>query len=309
VDAVDRDALVAAGRDAVARALAEDLGAADDVTSLATIPADVVGRALLVARQPGVLAGLDLVAEVYRQLADRRFEAGADPAATGSDVEVVLLATDGDRVAAGQTVAQVTGPMRTILTGERTALNLVCHLSGIATITRAYVDAVAGTDCVVRDTRKTVPGLRLLAKAAVRAGGGHNHRVGLSDGLLVKDNHVEVAGSITAATTAALAAAGDLPVQVEVDTLGQLDEAIDAGARDILLDNLDVATTRRAVARVRERASRDGRILLESSGTLRLEQVAEYAATGVDRVAIGAITHSAPQLDLGLDVHPLPQEE
>jgi nicotinate-nucleotide pyrophosphorylase (carboxylating) len=291
-------AVDAAARDVVARALAEDLGPAGDVTSLATIPADVTGRALLVARQPGVVAGLELIDEVYRQLTE----------ADGDSVEVVLLAADGDRIAAGQAVAQVTGPLRTILTGERTALNLVCHLSGIATTTRAYVDAVGGTDCVVRDTRKTVPGLRLLAKAAVRAGGGRNHRVGLSDGLLVKDNHVEVAGSISAAVAAALTAAGDLPVQVEVDTLEQLEEALDAGARDILLDNLDVETTRQAVARVREREQRDGRILLESSGTLRLDQVAAYAATGVDRVSIGAITHSAPQLDLGLDVHPLPQE-
>jgi len=262
-----------------------------------------------------VLAGLDLIVEVYRQLAARH-DAGAPgdgraevPGGGGGDlpgdVEVTLLSADGDRVVAGQTVAHVVGPLRTILTGERTALNLVCHLSGIATATRAFVDAVAGTGCVVRDTRKTVPGLRLLAKAAVRAGGGSNHRIGLSDGLLVKDNHVEVAGSVAAATTAALAAAGGLAVQVEVDTLDQLEEALAAGARDVLLDNLDVDATRAAVRRVRELESRYGRILIESSGSLGLDDAAAYARTGVDRIAVGAITHSAPQLDLGLDVRPL----
>lgn len=314
VRAADSEAVAAAGRDAVARALAEDVSEAGDVTSVATIPVDVVGRADLVARADGVLAGLDLIVEVYRQLAarhdaevpgDGRAEVPGGRSDVPGDVEVTLLAADGDRVVAGQTVAHVVGPLRTILTGERTALNLVCHLSGIATATRAFVDAVVGTGCVVRDTRKTVPGLRLLAKAAVRAGGGSNHRIGLSDGLLVKDNHVEVAGSVAAATTAALAAAGGLAVQVEVDTLDQLEEALAAGARDVLLDNLDVDATRAAVRRVRELESRYGRILIESSGSLGLDDAAAYARTGVDRIAVGAITHSAPQLDLGLDVRPL----
>lgn len=297
--ALDPAAVAAAGREVVARALAEDLASgaavasgdrAGDVTSHATVPADRTGEADLVARTAGVLAGLDLVAEVYAQL---------DP-----EVTVEIAATDGDVLAEGQVVARVAGPLRSILTGERTALNLVCHLSGIATRTRAYVDAVAGTGCLVRDTRKTVPGLRLLAKAAVVAGGGVNHRIGLFDGLLVKDNHVEVAGSITAATTSALAAAGGLPVQVEVDTLRQLEEAIAAGARDVLLDNFDVETTEVAVARVRELEGDHGPILVESSGNLTLDRVGDYARAGVDRVAVGAITHSAPQLDLGLDVRP-----
>ncbi len=284
-------AVRAAGRDAVVRALAEDLADGHDVTTAATIPTGLAGGAELVARRPGVLAGLWLVGEVYAQLSD--------------DVEVELTAQDGQRIDPGQAAARIRGPLGVILTGERTALNLVCHLSGIATATRAYVEAVDGTGCVIRDTRKTVPGLRLLAKDAVRAGGGVNHRIGLWDGLLVKDNHVEVAGSVAAATRAALDAAGELPVQVEVDTLEQLDEAITAGARDILLDNLDVAATAEAVARVRALETQRGRILLESSGAITLTDVAAYAATGVDRIAVGAITHSARQLDLGLDVRPV----
>jgi nicotinate-nucleotide pyrophosphorylase (carboxylating) len=289
-DAVlDPVAVRAAGRDAVARALAEDLGDVGDVTARATIPGDAAGRAELVARGDGVVAGLWLVAEVYGQL---------DP-----EVAVEILAADGDRVAAGDLLAAVTGPLRSVLTGERTALNLVTHLSGVATATRALVDLVAGTGCVVRDTRKTVPGLRLLQKAAVAAGGGVNHRLGLSDALLVKDNHVAAAGSVTAAVAAALAGAEGRHVQVEVDSLAELEEAVAAGARDVLLDNLDPEATRQAVAWCRAWGDEHGeRVLLESSGTIRHDTVRAYAQAGVNRVAVGAITHSAPQLDLALDI-------
>jgi nicotinate-nucleotide pyrophosphorylase (carboxylating) len=292
-DAVlDPDAVATAGREAVARALAEDLGDAGDVTARATIPADAAGRAELVSRDNGVVAGLWLVAEVYSQL---------DP-----EVRVEVLAADGDRVAAGDVLATVAGPLRSVLTGERTALNLVTHLSGVATATRALVDAVAGTGCVVRDTRKTIPGMRLLQKAAVAAGGGVNHRLGLSDALLVKDNHVAAAGSVTEAVAAALAGAEGRHVQVEVDSLAELEEAVAAGARDVLLDNLDPEATRQAVAWCRawteEHGQHGERILLESSGTIRHDTVRAYAEAGVDRVAVGAITHSAPQLDLALDI-------
>lgn len=289
-DAVlDPDAVARAGRETVARALAEDLDDAGDVTARATIPAELFGRAELVSRADGVVAGLRLVAEVYAQ---------HDP-----EVRVELLVADGDRVTVGDVLATVAGPLRSILTGERTALNLVTHLSGVATATRALVDAVEGTGCVVRDTRKTIPGMRLLQKAAVAAGGGVNHRLGLSDALLVKDNHVAAAGSVTAAVAAALAGAEGRHVQVEVDSLAELDEAIAAGARDVLLDNLDPEATRQAVERCRAWGDERGeRVLLESSGTIRHDTVRAYAEAGIDRVAVGAITHSAPQLDLALDV-------
>jgi nicotinate-nucleotide pyrophosphorylase (carboxylating) len=289
-DAVlDPAAVARAGREAVTRALAEDLGDPGDVTARATIPADTVGRAELVSRDGGVVAGLWLVAEVYAQL--------------DTDVGVELLVADGDRVAPGDVLASVSGPLRAVLTGERTALNLVTHLSGVATATRALADVVADTGCVVRDTRKTIPGIRLLQKAAVAAGGGVNHRLGLSDALLVKDNHVAAAGSVGAAVAAALAGADGRHVQVEVDSLTELDEAVAAGARDVLLDNLDVEVTRQAVARCRAWSDEHGeRIVLESSGTIRRDTVRAYAEAGVDRVAVGAITHSAPQLDLALDV-------
>lgn len=280
-----------AGRAVVRTALTEDLAEEGDVTTRATVPADAVGVAEVVAREAGVLAGTWLLAEVYAQLDGR--------------ITVELTARDGDDVVVGQRLGSVRGPLRSILTGERTALNLVTHLSGIATMTRRFVDAVAGTGCVVRDTRKTTPGLRLLEKSAVAAGGGVNHRTGLYDGLLVKDNHVEVAGSVAAATRSALAAAEGRNVQIEVDTLEQLRAAIDAGARDLLLDNFSPELTATAVAAVRSRREEVGAVLLESSGTIRLETARAYAATGVDRISVGSITHSAPQLDVALDVRPL----
>lgn len=277
-----------ARREAVQRALDEDLGDQGDVTSAAIVPAERTGRGELVARAAGVIAGVDLVRTVF-DLVDAR-------------VEVELEVADGDEVAAGQRLGSVTGPLRSVLTGERTALNFVTHLSGIATLTRAFVEAVKGTGCAVRDTRKTTPGLRLLEKAAVVAGGGVSHRVGLFDALLVKDNHVAAAGSVEAATNRALAGAGGRHVQVEVTSLEEAEAAVAAGARDLLLDNLDPDQTRRVVARVRALESHHGRILLESSGRIGLDTVREHAAAGVDRVAVGAVTHSAPALDVALEV-------
>lgn len=272
------------GREVIALALAEDLGEIGDVTAVATVVADATGAARFVAREAGVLAGLDAAAAVC---------AAVDPAVT-----VTRRIDDGTAVHDGTVIAIVEGPMRAILAAERTALNLLCHLSGVATLTARYVAAVGGTGCIVRDTRKTLPGLRALAKAAVAAGGGSNHRRGLYDGLLIKDNHISAAGGVAAATRAALAAAGDLPVQVEVDDLGQLEAALEAGARAILLDNFTVTDLRQAVARC---ADLDDDVFLEASGGVTLQTVRAIAETGVDAVAVGALTHSAPALDIGLD--------
>lgn len=273
----------------VATALAEDLGptreVAADRTAAATVGAQVQARAAFVPRQPGVVAGLAAVVETWHQL---------DPV-----VRVRLLAADGDRCVPGQAVAIVAGPARSVLAGERTALNLLTHLSGIASTTRRYVDAVAGTGCVVRDTRKTLPGLRAAQKAAVLAGGGVNHRMSLVDGLLVKDNHVAAAGGIGPATSAALTVGQGLPVQIEVDSLDQLDVVLEAGAVEVLLDNFTVADTREGVARCRA-AGRE--VFVESSGGITLDTVAGYARAGVDAVAVGALTHSAEALDIGLDI-------
>jgi nicotinate-nucleotide pyrophosphorylase (carboxylating) len=289
----DVDAVRAAAERAVVLALAEDLGVAvdaspterraADVTTVATVPPDVPGRAQLIARADGVAAGIELVRFVY---------AAIDP-----EVTVALAVVDGEAVELGQVLGTVAGPLASILVGERTALNFVTHLSGVATRTRDFALAVSGTGCVVRDTRKTTPGLRLLEKAAVRAGGGTNHRVGLWDALLVTDNHVAVAGSVGEATRRALAQADGRHVQVEVTSLEELDEAVAAGARDVLLDNFTPDACADAVAQVRDRG-----VLLEASGTLRLDTVRAYAATGVHRVAVGGVTHSAPQLDIALDV-------
>jgi nicotinate-nucleotide pyrophosphorylase (carboxylating) len=294
---LDPAAVATAAEDAVARALAEDLDVpvdatpaqrrAGDVTAAATVPADLPGEASLIARADGVVAGCDLVARVF---------AAVDPA-----VEVTLDVADGASVTRGQVLGRVTGPLASVLAGERTALNFLTHLSGVATRTRAFADAVAGTGCVVRDTRKTTPGLRLLEKAAVRAGGGVNHRVGLWDALLVKDNHVAAAGGVAEATRRALDPAGGRHVQVEVTSLAELDAAVDAGARDVLLDNFTPDGCAEAVAHVATRGSSE-EVLLEASGTIRLDTVAAYARSGVHRVAVGGLTHSAPQLDIALDV-------
>jgi nicotinate-nucleotide pyrophosphorylase (carboxylating) len=279
--------------DAVAQlvrmALAEDLMGGRDVTSAATIPATQRSTAVFATRANGVVAGLGVVAAVVDTVCG----------ATASHFE--YLVADGTRVAAGDRVAQVTAPTRSLLTAERTALNLLCHLSGVASLTRTWADAIAGTSTVVRDTRKTMPGLRALEKYAVRCGGGQNHRMGLSDAALIKDNHVAAAGGITAAYQRVRAMDPDLRVEVEVDDLAGLREAIEAGADEVLLDNFTLADLRTAVQIRNESAPH---VVLEASGGLKVATAAEVAATGVDHIAVGELTHSAPVLDLGLDLLP-----
>ena len=268
----------------VRAALEEDLRYGPDVTTAAVIPPGTKSVADVVARQPGTLAGLPVVAAVLDV---------ACPAAT-----VTPQARDGDRVAAGDVVARVEGPLAEILTAERTLLNFLTHLSGIATATRAWVDAIDGTGAFVRDTRKTVPGLRALEKYAVRCGGGVNHRMGLGDAALIKDNHIAAAGGITAAFRAVLAAAPGVVAEVECDTLDQVGEALAAGAALILLDNMSPDQMRSAVAMARAHPAAK----LEASGGLRLENAREVASTGVHYLSVGALTHSSPALDLALDV-------
>lgn len=283
--------LLAAGLDpedterVVRAALDEDLRYGPDVTSAATATADAQAVAGVVARESGVLAGLPVVLAVL-DAAGIRPEA-AEP-----------MRADGDRIAGGTEVLRIRAPLRELLGAERTLLNFLTHLSGIATATRAWADALSGTGCAVRDTRKTTPGLRQLEKYAVRCGGGVNHRMGLGDAALIKDNHVAAAGGIVAAIAAVRAAAPGLPLEVECDTLAQVREALDAGARLILLDNMDLADLRAAAAM----ASRYPPARLEASGGLRLEAARAVAQTGVDFVAVGALTHSSPALDLGLDL-------
>ena len=272
-------------RRVVDTALTEDLRYGPDATTAATVPADAVAVAELTARAPGVLAGLPAALAVL-------------DAVLGRDGYTVLAThADGENLSGGDVALTVRAPVRGLLTAERTALNLVCHLSGIATATRAWVDVVAGTGARIRDTRKTLPGLRLLEKYAVRCGGGVNHRLGLGDAVLIKDNHVAAAGSVGAALVAARLHAPGLPCEVEVDTLDQLDEVLALDAELVLLDNFSVDDTAEAV---RRRGSRPTR--LESSGGLRLENACAYARTGVDYLAVGALTHSVAALDLGLDL-------
>jgi nicotinate-nucleotide pyrophosphorylase (carboxylating) len=286
--------LLAAGLDPaeveqiVSTALNEDLRYGPDVTSAATAPAGARAEAGVVARQPGTLAGLPVALAVLEQ------------AGVPTD-GVKLLAADGDRLAAGTEVLRLDAPLRELLGAERTLLNFLTHLSGVATATRAWADALEGTRCVVRDTRKTLPGLRALEKYAVRCGGGQNHRMGLGDAALIKDNHVVAAGSITKAIEAVRAAAPGLPLEVECDTLDQVQEALDAGAHLILLDNMDRPELRAAVAMAADYPG----VKLEASGGLRLADARAVAETGVDYVAVGGLTHSAPALDLGLDLSPL----
>jgi len=268
----------------VRAALVEDLGLGGDVTSEATVPAGLRANAAFVARQAGVLAGLDAALEAFRIL---------DPE-TAFDVRL----RDGDRVAPGTTIAHVTSDARALLGAERTALNLLCHLSGIATATSRYVDA-AGGRAAIAETRKTLPGLRALQKYAVRAGGGANHRFRLDDAILIKDNHVALAGGIAPALDRARERAGHLmKVEIEVDTLAQLDEVLahPHGADAILLDNFSLDDLVVAVRRAR------GRATLEASGGITLDTVAAVAATGVDVISIGALTHSVTALDIGLDI-------
>ena len=268
----------------VRAALAEDLRYGPDITTAAVIGADAVADARVVCRQPGVLAGLD-VASVVLAIAAQR-------------AEMEPLARDGDRVAAGQAAARVHGPLAEILTAERTMLNFLTHLSGIATATRAWADAIAGTGAFVRDTRKTLPGLRVLEKYAVRCGGGVNHRMGLGDAALIKDNHVVFAGGVAAAYRAVRAAEPDVAVEVECDTVAQVAEALAAGATLILLDNMGLDDLRVSVSLARSYPA----ARLEASGGLRLENARAVAQTGVHYLAVGALTHSAPALDLALDL-------
>lgn len=285
----------------VRAALAEDLAGGADVTSAAIIAGGTRGRADLVARTAGVVAGLPVAEAAFQAAGQVTFQAAwpaspAGSAAAAWPVTTLARAADGDRVAAGQVLLTVEGPLEAILTAERTALNLLCHLSGVATLTRGWVDAVAGTGARIRDTRKTVPGLRAVQKYAVRCGGGVNHRMSLADAALIKDNHVAAAGSVTAAYAAVMQNACGLPVEVECDTLAQVAEAVAAGAKLILLDNFAVPDMTRAVAMVA------GRARLEASGGLTLARAREVAQTGVDYLAVGALTHSAPALDIGLDL-------
>jgi nicotinate-nucleotide pyrophosphorylase (carboxylating) len=266
-------------------ALDEDLRYGPDVTSAATAPPGARARAAVVARAPGVLAGLPVALAVLAAV-------GIPPEAAEA------LAADGDEIKAGTAVLRVRAPLRELLGAERTLLNVLTHLSGVATATRAWADALAGTGCAVRDTRKTLPGLRQLEKYAVRCGGGLNHRMGLGDAALIKDNHVAAAGGVAAAIRAVRAAAPGLPLEVECDDLAQVREALDAGAELILLDNMGLAALRAAVALARRHPG----VRLEASGGLRLDQARAVAETGVDFVAVGALTHSSPALDLGLDL-------
>lgn len=271
----------------IRRGLDEDLRYGPDVTTNATVSADAMTEAALVSREPGVAAGVDIALLVL------------DEVLGSGGYRVLDRVQDGDRLQPGQALLRLQANTRGLLTAERTLLNLVCHLSGIATATAAWVDAVEGTGAKIRDTRKTLPGLRALQKYAVRVGGGVNHRMGLGDAALIKDNHVVAAGSVVAALRAVRAAAPDLPCEVEVDTLEQLDEVLGEDVALILLDNFPVWQTQIAAQR---RDSRAPGVLLESSGGLSLENAAEYAGTGVDYLAVGSLTHSVRVLDIGLDM-------
>jgi nicotinate-nucleotide pyrophosphorylase (carboxylating) len=276
----DHDPPATVLRALVTRALEEDFGSLGDLTSIATIPEDATAAAAVVARRDGVLAGTAAATEVFRQV---------DPG-----LDVVWRTRDGDAITAGSVLATVRGSLRAILGAERTALNLLQHASGVATSTRAYVDATAGR-AAVRDTRKTLPGLRAVEKAAVRAGGGFNHRECLSDAVLIKDNHLAFLDLTTAVKRARARWPGRV-VEVECDTLTQVHEAVAAGADLILLDNMSPDDVRAAVAAV------DGLVPLEVSGGVTFETVRAYAETGADYISIGAVTHSAPALDIALDI-------
>ncbi len=267
-------------REIVRRALAEDLGWGD-VTTEATIPPDLRGRGILLAKQPCIVAGLDVALEAFRQL---------DPAA----VQTIHYG-DGDAIEAGQVIAEIEGLAGPLLTAERTALNLLQRLCGIATVTRRYVDAAKGR-ILILDTRKTTPTLRALEKYAVRAGGGTNHRLSLDDGILVKDNHVRLAGGVREALARMEGAGHDMPIEIEVQTLAELDEALAAGATRVLADNFTIEDLAEAVRRTR------GRAQVEASGGVTLERIDAIAATGADFVSVGALTHSATAIDISFEV-------
>jgi nicotinate-nucleotide pyrophosphorylase (carboxylating) len=278
---------LAEARATISRALDEDLRHGPDVTTSATVPDGAKTTASLITREPGVIAGVDVALLVLDEVLGH------------GGYRVLDRVEDGARLQPGAPLLTVQAPMLGLLTAERTLLNLVCHLSGIATATAAWVDAVDGTKAKIRDTRKTLPGLRVLQKYAVRVGGGVNHRLGLGDAALIKDNHVVAAGSVVAALRAVRAAAPDLPCEVEVDSLEQLDEVLGEGAELVLLDNFPVWQTQIAVQR---RDARAPETKLESSGGLSLDTAADYAGTGVDYLAVGALTHSVRVLDIGLDI-------
>jgi len=265
----------------ISRVLDEDLGKGGDVTSNATIAADARFTAEMNSRQEIVVAGLEIAAAFFRKL---------DPS-----IQIEQPANDGDRVGVGAVLMRLTGNARAMLTAERSALNTLQHLSGIAALTRQYVDAIAGTGAVLIDTRKTIPGLRLLEKYAVRMGGAENHRMRLNDGVLIKDNHVAVCGGVAEAVRRAKAANTGLQVQVEVDRLDQIEPALEAGADRLLLDNMDPAMLREVVHLV------GGRVPLEASGGVTLETIRFLAETGVNFISVGRITQSAPAVDIGLD--------
>jgi nicotinate-nucleotide pyrophosphorylase (carboxylating) len=265
----------------VNQVLAEDLGSGGDVTSRATIPEDARFAAEMNARQPIVVAGIEIAAAFFRAL--------------DANVEIDMLVSDGDQLEHGTTLMRMSGNARAVLTAERSALNTLQHLSGIATLTRQYVDAISGTGAVLLDTRKTIPGLRVLEKYATRMGGAHNHRMRLDDGVLIKDNHVAVCGGVAEAVHRAKAANTGLQVQVEVDRIDQIEPALSAGADRLLLDNMDPAMLREAVSVV------GGRVPLEASGGVTLETIRFLAETGVDFISLGRITQSAPAVDIGMD--------
>ena len=260
--------------------LSEDLGSGD-VTSRVSVPASARFSAVLAARQPIVVAGLQLAAAFFGKL---------DP-----EVAIEFLVQDGDNVAAGQPLMRIAGSAQLMLAAERSALNTLQHLTGIATVTRSYAEAIAGTDCVLLDTRKTIPGLRAIEKYAAKVGGARNHRMRLDDGILIKDNHIAAAGSIVEAVKAAKAANTGLEVQVEVDGIEQIEPALMAGADRLPCDNMSPAKLKEAVALV------GGRVPIEASGGVRLDTIREIASTGVDFVSVGRITQSAPAADIGLD--------
>lgn len=264
----------------VAATLAEDMGTGGDITAQAVIPADARFASVMDSRDAIIVAGLPIAAAFFRAL---------DP-----DCAITILADEGDRVPSGADLMRITGNARALLTAERSALNTVQHLSGIATMTRTYVDAMAGTGATLLDTRKTLPGLRVLEKYATRRGGATNHRMRLDDAAMIKDNHIAVAGSVGEAVRRAVAA-GIGRIVLEVDRIDQIEEGLAAGATHLLLDNMDVATLRRAVALVA------GRVPTEASGGVRLDTIAAIAATGVTYVSVGRLTQSAPAVDIGLD--------
>ncbi|MCW2593815.1 MAG: hypothetical protein JWQ86_6242 [Mycobacterium sp.] len=278
---------LAEAREVIARGLDEDQRYGPDVTTLATVPAHATVTAALVTREHGVVAGIDIGLLVL------------DEVLGSENYSVVDRVDDGTRLEPGEALLTVRADTRGLLTAERTMLNLVCHLSGIASATALWVEAVHGTKAAIRDTRKTLPGLRALQKYAVRVGGGVNHRMGLGDAALIKDNHVAAAGSVVAALRAVREVAPELPCEVEVDSLEQLDEVLAEDVELVLLDNFPVWQTQIAVQR---RDAKSPATKLESSGGLSLESAADYAGTGVDYLAVGALTHSVRVLDIGLDI-------